>query len=44
MFPDLRQIYRRSFISHTNLGLGPHTGSGRTHPEPEPKTASFRLV
>ena len=26
MFPDLRQIYRRSFISHTNRGLGPHTG------------------
>ena len=25
-------------------GLGTHTGSGRTHPEPEPKTASFRLV
>ncbi len=44
MFPDLRQIYRRSFISQTNRGLGTLTGSGRTQPTPEPKTASFRLV
>jgi hypothetical protein len=31
-------------VLEQELGRGTRTGSGRTHPEPEPITASFRPV
>ena len=35
----MRELYKRELAQR-----GDYTGSGRTHPEPEPKTASFRPV